>query len=336
LTTFHPAELQSETVFCADDSKPLKPGQALRVLSWNVQYMAGKNYVFFYDLPDNSGPDERPSTADIEKTLIEVARVIVDESPDVILLQEVDDGAKRTDYADHLDLLMKLLPEDYGCRASTFYWRAKFVPHPRIMGSVGMKLCTISRYKMRKAVRHQLPIMKTDPLTRQFNFKRAVLEVRLPVEGAKDLVVLNTHLDAFAQGSDTMERQVDKVRSIVSELADEGVPWLIGGDFNLLPPGKARSLLSERQKKHYREKSEIKPLFDKYQAVPDLEEINGAQRDRWFTHLPNDPAIKKPNKTIDYIFYSKTLRLGEHYVRQRDTLEISDHLPVVAEFLLPE
>jgi len=131
--------------------------------------MAGKNYVFFYDLLDNSGPDGRPSPEDIAKTLKEVARIIQDENPDVILLQEVDDGAKRTDYEDQLASLLPLLPKEYACYASAFYWKASFVPHPRIMGAAGMKLSTISKYKMTEAVRHQLALIPADPLTQQFN-----------------------------------------------------------------------------------------------------------------------------------------------------------------------
>ena len=58
LTTFHPAEVASETVSCATDAPVLEAGQSVTVMNWNVQYMAGKGYVFWYDLLDESGPDE--------------------------------------------------------------------------------------------------------------------------------------------------------------------------------------------------------------------------------------------------------------------------------------
>jgi endonuclease/exonuclease/phosphatase family metal-dependent hydrolase len=335
LFTYHPADVQSEPVICSNQAPLSEPGQELKVLSWNVQYMAGKNYVFFYDLLDNSGPDGRPSPEDIAKTLKEVARIIQDENPDVILLQEVDDGAKRTDYEDQLASLLPLLPKEYACYASAFYWKASFVPHPRIMGAAGMKLSTISKYKITEAVRHQLALIPADPLTQQFNLKRAVLEVRMPVKNDKDFVVLNTHLDAFAQGTDTMEKQVKEVKSILEKLTQEGHPWIVGGDFNLLPPGKAYNLLKEGQKKSFKERTEIEPLFEKYQAVPSLQEVNGSEHQQWFTSFPNDPSVVKPNKTIDYIFLAHNIHLGKHYVRQHDTLEISDHLPVLAEFELP-
>ena len=98
--------------------------------------------MFFYDLPGGKGPDKRPSKEDIAATLNEVARVIREENPDIILLQEVDDNARRTDYQDQLALLLELIPADYKFHASAFYWQSPFVPHPKIMGKVGMKLST--------------------------------------------------------------------------------------------------------------------------------------------------------------------------------------------------
>lgn len=336
LSTYHPADVQSQTVVCSEDTPLLKQGQKLKVLNWNVQYMAGKNYVFFYDLPDNSGPDERPSSEDIEKTLKEVARIIRDENPDIILLQEVNVGAKRTDYKDQLAELLLLLPEESAsCYTSAFYWKASFVPHPCIMGSVGMKLVVLSKYRISEATRHQLALLPEDPLTRQFKFKRAVLEVRMPVEGAKDFVLLNTHLSAWAKGTGVLEKQVAQVNTILEKLTQEKHSWIIGGDFNLLPPGKAYSLLKDNKKEEFNKETEIKPLYEKYKVVPSLKEVNGPDYQKWFTFFPNDPSIEEPDLTADYIFMSDDLQLGKHYVRQHDTLEISDHLPLIAEIELP-
>jgi endonuclease/exonuclease/phosphatase family metal-dependent hydrolase len=332
---YRPHDVESMGVTCLNHAPILQPGRKIKVLSWNVQYMAGKSYVFYYDILDGSGPDERPSAKDIETTLDEVARVIKDEDPDVVLLQEVDDGAGRTDYQDQLALLLKRLPSDYACQASAFYWKALFVPHPRIMGKVGMKLSVLSKYKIRDAVRHRLPTMPDSFLVSLFSLKRAVLEVRLPVKNRSDLVVMNTHLDAFAQGTDTMERQVQRVGEILSGLTDEGAAWILGGDFNLLPPGKGYGRLDKEQKAYFKPESEIAPLFEAYRAVPGLDEVNGPDHARWYTHFSNDPRVKAPDRTIDYLFMSKKLSLGEHAVRQHDTLKISDHLPVVAVIEVP-
>ncbi len=334
VSVYQPSTRESMAVHCAEDVPKLVPGQSVKVLNWNVQYMAGKDYHFFYE----GGPDARVDPTDIRRTTAEVARVIRDEDPDIVLLQEIYDGAVRTEYIDELALLREHLPSDYACRTSAFYWRAPFVPHPRILGSVGMKLVVLSKYRIDEAIRHQLSLKPADPVTKHFNLRRAVQEVHLPVEGGTDFVALNTHLEAFAKGTGLMATHVEEIRSILTRLSDDGHPWLIGGDFNMLPPDpRAFECLQPSQKAHFNDHdTEIKPLFDAYQAVPTLEELTGPTPADWYTHFPNDPAVDRPNKTIDYCFMSEDVALGPHCVRQHDTLRISDHLPVVAEIRLPD
>jgi endonuclease/exonuclease/phosphatase family metal-dependent hydrolase len=333
--TFHPDQLQTEAIACPDQTPVLKPGQALKALTYNVQFMAGKNYVFFHDVPNFDGPDDRPSAEDITITLDEVARIIRDENPDVILLQEVDDGSKRTDYEDQLARLMPLLPEEYACHTSAFYMKARFVPHPRVWGALAVKLVIISKYKIAEATRYQLPKMRTDPLTGQFDYGRALFEARFPVEGGQDLVVLNTHLDAFAQGQDTMQQQVNQVDSHLGGLTGAGNPWLVGGDFNLLPPGQFDQLPDD-QKFYYNPTTEGSVLYNHYQAVPSLADVNGADYQEWLTYFPNAPGHTGPTQTLDYFFVADNIQITDSYVRQHDTLSISDHMPVVVEFQLPQ
>jgi endonuclease/exonuclease/phosphatase family metal-dependent hydrolase len=336
LMTYHPDPLEPAPITCPEDAPLLAPGQTLRVLSWNVQYMAGKGHVFFYDVMGGEGPDERPTRADIEATLQGVARVIRDENPDIVLLQEIEHGSSRTDHEDQIARLLGELPADYRCHTSAYYWKSTFVPHPRIMGAVGMKLAILSKYRLSRAVRHQLPEAPSDPVTKLFSFKRAILEAGLPIAGSeRELAVLDTHLDAFAQGSDTMQRQVDMVTRLLDQMSASGQHWLIGGDFNLLPPGAAAyERLKEHEQAAYLPETELRALFERHQVVPGAAEIGGPDAARWFTHFPNDPRVGAPDRTIDYIFFSGNIELGQRQVRQHDTLTVSDHLPIVVEFTL--
>jgi endonuclease/exonuclease/phosphatase family metal-dependent hydrolase len=334
--TYHPDDLEQVPITCTEDAPLLAPGQTLKVLNWNVQFMAGKGHVFFYDVMGGEGPDDRPTRASIEATLKGVARVIRDENPDIVLLQEIEQGASRTDHEDQIARLLGELPADYRCHTSAYYWQASFVPHPRIMGAVGMKLAILSKYRLSRAVRHQLPEQPNDPVTRLFSFKRAILEAGLPIAGSeRELVVLDTHLDAFAQGSDTMQRQVDMVTGLLDRLSGSGQPWLIGGDFNLLPPvAGAYERLQDHEQAAYLPETELRSLFERHQVVPGAAETGGADAARWFTHFPNDPRVGKPDRTIDYIFVSKDITLGQRYVRQHDTATVSDHFPIVVELTL--
>jgi len=333
LSTFHPEKQQPEIVHCPTNTPSLQAGQSIKVYSQNVQFMAGKNYVFFYDLADNTGPDERPSSTDIKQTLQGLASLIRQQDPDIILLQEVDDGAKRTDYTDQLAQLLALLPSDYACHTSSVYWLADYLPHPRIMGAVGTKLSIISKYKINSATRHQLALIPQDPISQLFNFKRAMLDVRLPVNGALELAMLNTHLSAFAKGSDTLQQQIEQIDLHLQSLEQAETPWIIGGDFNLLPPD-AYYLLAKSQREPHEEKSAIKALYDNYPAIPSYKQTQSPQRANWFSYNPNDPQVSSADRTIDYYFYSPKLSLKHAFIESKQSVTLSDHLPLIATFSL--
>jgi endonuclease/exonuclease/phosphatase family metal-dependent hydrolase len=331
--TWRPPAKQPETVACLEAAPLLQPGQSLKILCWNVQFLAGKNYVFWYEHPHSGHGHERPTPADIRATMKAAARIIAAENPDIILLQEVDDGARRTDYEDQLAALCKLISKDYRCFSTAFYWKADFVPHPRIMGAVGLKLATLSKYRIDTAIRHQLAPLPENIIRRQFNLKRAVLETRLLQTNGAIFTVFNTHLEAFGQKTDVMQKQVAQLTTLLKQTSFGG--WIMGGDFNLLPPGKAWLRLPPEDRKLFRRETELAPLYEVYQAVPALEEVSGEDYEKWYTHTPNGQKIIKPDRTIDYIFAADNVTVGTHYVRQHDTLNISDHLPMIVEITVP-
>lgn len=333
LSTWHPHDIEAAQVVSTGEEPVLRQGQKIKILCWNVQFMAGKYYVFFFDEWDGSGPDIRPSPEDITRSFNEVARIIREESPDVILLQELDSGAKRTDREDQLTRLLKLLPEEYSVWTSAWYWKAAFVPHPQIMGSVGMKLGIISRYRMNGATRYQLPLMPNNVIMRNLQFKRAALEAVFPVEGGSDFSAFSIHQDAFAQGSDTMQRQVDLVSSILADREINGGSWVIGGDFNLLPPGQAYNRLSEEEKPYFQSESEIQRLYTEFAGWPTLGDVNGPDAKHFFTHWPNYGT--EPDRTLDYYFTGKNIEVESYRVRTHDTLTVSDHFPFILECIIP-
>ncbi|MCC2616313.1 endonuclease/exonuclease/phosphatase family protein [Aestuariibacter halophilus] len=329
LSTYHPADVESEAVHNQADTPTLLPGQTVKVLSWNVQFMAGnQNNHFFYD----DGPDPWPDKDTVTKVTDNVAAFIQAQDPDIVLLQEMDDEADRTHLQDQTQMLLARLPQ-YTAYTETFYWKADYVPHPAIAGRVGMKLLVLSKYALSKATRYALPAITTDDIvTRQFNLKRAMLQVHLPVEGSNELVLINTHLSAFAQGSDTMARQIDTVMARLASLP-EGTPWVMGGDFNLLPNDAALASYTELRSHYNDQGTELYPLITQYPSVPSLADIE-ADPSPWYTYMsPLDPA-RTPDRTIDYIFHAPTLEKTHGAVLLGDAKPLSDHLPIVLEFTL--
>lgn len=332
--TWRPEAKEVLALSCPITAPVLTQGQALKVMTWNVQYLAGKRYVFWYNLADGSGPDTQPTREDMAYSLDEVSRVIRDERPDLVMLQEVDENAKASDYQDQLALLQERLVDLYPCNSQAFTWKADFVPDRHIFGSVGRKLVTLSRFQIEHAERLQLPVADANFISRQFQPKPALLLSYLPLNDGGQLIAINTQLDAPSHDNSTVQRQVEATAAVLDKFESQGTPWLIGGDFNLLPIGQFLRL-PPPLRQSYSPDSELHFLWERYPMIPSNPDATGINRELWLTHFPNDPRVDGPDRTLDYLFYSPKLQRLDGYVRQEDTLTISDHLPVMGRFLMP-
>ncbi len=102
LRAFKPLPEQFASVYCDGPQSSWASSMPLKVMSFNVQYMASKNYVFFYDIDTNDSARVEavldsgktvasyPSKEDVTWTLNQVAQLIAAEDPDVVMLQEVN------------------------------------------------------------------------------------------------------------------------------------------------------------------------------------------------------------------------------------------------------
>lgn len=350
LRAFKPSAVELMAVTCEGNPPLLNAGQPLRVLSYNVQYMASKNYVFFYDI-DQSNPDrvaaveragktlaDRPALKDIKWTIEEVASLIEAEQPDVVMLQEINSGDdSRTHFYDQINQLVERVgSQNYPCRADAPYWQAEYILHPNIMGPVDMRLMTLTRHRMTSAVRHQLPRPQINPIERPFYFQRAVLETRQPLTDGSEVAMLNTHFEAWGAGTGVMQRQVAFTLDLLNNLDAAGVPWVLGGDLNLLPPDgqRQRRRIRLAQTGEYEQEPPIRPMYDQYRAIPSKDDLMGEEVDQWYTHIPNDPTVTVPDRTIDYLFYSGQWTLDDARVLHGRSWKVSDHLPVVGAFRL--
>ncbi len=288
-------------------------------MSYNVQYMASKNYVFFYDVDVNDPARvdalekagktlaNQPSEEHVFWTLDKIADLIKKEDPDVVLLQEINgEDDSRTYYTDQANELLKRLPGDlYPCQSEAPYWQAEFIFHPAVLGPVDMKLVTLSKYRITKSLRHQLP-------RKLRNFL------------------------AWGAGTGIMDRQIAKTKELLQSLDSADVPWVMGGDLNLLPPDddRQRKKILAARTGNYDEKPQIELLYERYRAIPALHHLTSSGAPAWYTHFPNDPTVTGPDRTIDYLFYSDQWSLDNAYILQEDALDLSDHLPVVGVYSL--
>lgn len=310
-----PAQIEGDGATTA-----LQAGDTLTVLSWNLQYSAGRSHHFFYD----GGDAVHVPAADVEATVDAIAEVIREVDPDLLLLQEVDRDSARTGRLDQLPPLVEA--GDAARWTTATYHRCPYVPVPfgDALGRVDMHLALASRGELRGAERIQLPLLDEPAWRQAFNLRRAVLWAELPIEGLdQPLAVAVTHLSAFSHGDGTMARQVAVLQQWMDERRDAGQPFVLAGDLNLLPPGDDPSRLGEDVSLYDDESNPMDALVATHSpATPADALLAEAHR----TYLPF--GASEPDRKIDWVFTGPQVEVIETRVL-REHSDISDHLPIL-------
>ena len=229
---YRPAPVEDAEVLRTGENASLAVGDSVTVLSWNVGYGGlGKDSDFFMDGGKDSKSADRET---VGRYLEGIHRTIVDQDPDLVLLQEVDTDSSRTYGIDERDLLAQ------GMSSQTFAYNysCPFVPIPMPpIGKVHSGLFTMTNgVEIERAERISLPCPFTWP-TRIANLKRCLLVSYLPVAGSdKQLVLVNLHLEAYDDGEGKVA-QTNQLREFITAEYEKGNYVIAGGDFNQIFPG---------------------------------------------------------------------------------------------------
>lgn len=313
-----PHPIEAVTVHSPPNALPA-PSGPLRVVVWNVQYAAGRDRLFFYDGGDAVSVDR----ATVMRTLEAIRATLARLDPDVVLLQEVDRGSRRTAFVDQHAWLAEHL--GLPCHGSATLHRVPYVPAPahEHLGRVDMHLSTFSRYRLLPGTRVALPLLRESWVRQQFNLRRCLTEIPLDRIGGPPLLLLNTHLSAFSRGDGTLQRQVAAVTARLARADLQGSPWLLGGDFNALPPGDDPGRLGP-DREQYGYTSPLGPLFARWPSAVTLRD-HLDQPATWRTWVPfgSDHA----ERALDHAFGSVGCRFRDVVV-DRSALGVSDHLPL--------
>ncbi len=232
ITDYRPAErevLQDRSGISSGTTEILP--DSLSILCWNIGYGGlGDDMDFFYDGGTQVRTSRERTQANIDGIIAEIRR----HSPDIVLLQEVDECSRRTYRIDEVEMLRKAFPEYHIYMA--YNYRSFFVPIPvkAPMGKVSSGVVLMSKAAPEKAVRWQYPSRFPWPVS-MFNLKRCLLTATYRLADGSTVIIGNTHNTAYDTGNmRTVETAF--LGEMTARLASEGTHFIIGGDWNQFPP----------------------------------------------------------------------------------------------------
>lgn len=292
----------------------------LTVVTWNIAWAYGWG-------SEGSG-GARPK-AHFQRTLEEMARVLGQFEPDVVLLQEVDFDATRSHHLDQAIILAESLGLPYLAKAES--WRANWVPFPYWppedhFGAMSSGGAILSRFPITDHQVETVDKPEANPWWYNlFYLFRYHQQAVLQTDGGP-LLVVNVHTEAFDR-----EHRVRHARRLANKLSEELVPGaIVGGDFNsVLPEASQREGYEDEPETTHQDDPTIEIVRDVTGLVDAVPSALYLQNEAaWFT-FPSH----QPNRKLDYLFHGAGLRVGRVEVPRAIAGDLSDHLPLVARLV---
>jgi endonuclease/exonuclease/phosphatase family metal-dependent hydrolase len=230
ITDYKPSE---KTAIELNDSPAiLGDSIELSLLTWNIGYCGlDKDMDFFYD---GGKKVATPKEQCLKNLSAVVSFIKKNDSIDFILLQEVDKKSKRTYFLDEYEMIIghaKYPTSDFATNYNVF-----FVPVPvsSPMGKVYSGIATLGRYIPSSSVRYSFPGKYGFP-KQLFMLDRCFMVNRYPLKNGKELILINTHNEAFDPGN-IRKAQMEYLKKFIMNEYQNGNYVITGGDWNQCPP----------------------------------------------------------------------------------------------------
>ncbi len=329
---------------------PVAP-KALKVMAWNVKYGAARIDFWF----DYWGDRVQMSREEVVRNMDELYGLVREVDPDVLMTEEIEVNSRRSAYYDMVTGFLEHTNLNYGAYFAT--WNSRYVPSEGL-GRIDLGNAIFSKYPITETLRiRQADRTDQSGLTQAFYIHRAIGRAVIDT-GDRRVAAFVVHTEAYDQDG-TKQRQLAQIHDVVG---GETLPFVLGGDFNELPPSavKLEGFPDEHPKANGTEfeqppytPEKMQPFFDDCAPYIPLASygLTEADQSRYFTHSVLGPHMSNEegqvgfwNRTLDYLFASKgtTWRAGASDVLQspgrlgirRDPMQLSDHAPVVGTWEL--
>jgi endonuclease/exonuclease/phosphatase family metal-dependent hydrolase len=230
ITDYKPKE--KEIVFTKENNPKLSDTIEFSLLTWNIGYCGlDKDMDFFYD----GGKKVFTPKSNCINNLQAVKKFLrQNDSIDIIFVQEEDKSSKRSYHINEYDSLSATLKNHYPYFGKNY--DVFFVPVPPAspMGKVLSGVAIYSRYQPSSSVRYSFPGEYGFP-KQLFMLDRCFLVNRYPLSNDKELLVINTHNEAFDPGQ-IRKAQMEYLKDFLLKEYEKGNYIIAGGDWNQSPP----------------------------------------------------------------------------------------------------
>lgn len=223
---------EKEIISLSEKPSVLKDSMTLTLLTWNIGYAGlDKDMDFFYDGGTKVITPENRCRENIDEIGNFLKR---NDTVDFIILQEVDRKSKRSYKIDEFENISQKLTGFNPFFAKNY--DVFFVPSPLSdpMGKVVSGIATFSKYMPESSARYSLPGNMGFP-TQLFYLDRCFMVNRYRLAGGRELVIINTHNEAFDAG-DIRIAQIAKLKDFIMNEYSLGNYVIAGGDWNQSPP----------------------------------------------------------------------------------------------------
>jgi len=224
---------EKELLSQPENPSVLKDSSVYTLLTWNIGYAGlDKEMDFFKDggtkviTPEDNFRENNSAIADF---------LMDNNTVDFILLQEIDRKSKRSYHTDQYLELSEKLPGHIPFFAKNYDVFFVPVPPSNPMGKVESGIAAYSKYTPVSSVRYSLPGDFGFP-TQLFYLDRCFMVSRYRIENGKELVLINTHNEAFDEGGNIREAQMESLKKFVMNEYNSGNYVIVGGDWNQYPP----------------------------------------------------------------------------------------------------
>jgi endonuclease/exonuclease/phosphatase family metal-dependent hydrolase len=279
-----------------------------KLMTFNIGWLSGMA---------NNRPVERPIGL-FEQNLNRCEKVLDSLQPDFVLFQEIDFDAHRSFHMNQMDSLAIYCGFAEGAYAVN--WDNRYVPFPYWpvkyhFRKVVSGQAVLSRYKItgQKRILHHNTINKPF-YYKAFYLNRLMQVVIVALDKNRQLALINLHLEPWDRVA--MAAQAKEVAALYDSLSMK-YPVIIAGDFN-----SQSRILND---------TVTDPAMNVFLETLNLKSatIEAEQQINQGTYPSDSPKIK-----IDYILYDPEKIELLHGRVLHEMKQVSDHLPVMMEFVL--